>query len=139
MRYPLTLAACLAAYMALPTHAATARDAHGTWLSADQAAIIEFKECADAPGALCGQIVWDKDAGTSADACGVRIAKLKRWDGEAWRDGWVHDPRSKKNYKGMLRAQGATLALRAYVGVEVLGETEEMTRTAAPAQPCAPR
>ena len=139
MRYPLTLAACLAAYVALPTHAATARDAHGTWLSADQAAIIEFKECTDAPGALCGQIVWDKDAGTPADACGVRIAKLKRWDGEAWRDGWVHDPRSKKNYKGMLRAQGATLALRAYVGVEVLGETEEMTRTAAPAQPCAPR
>jgi hypothetical protein len=139
MRYPLTLAACLAAYVALPTHAATARDAHGTWLSADQAAIIEFKECTDAPGALCGQIVWDKDAGTPADACGVRIAKLKRWDGEAWRDGWVHDPRSKKNYKGVLRAQGATLALRAYVGVEVLGETEEMTRTAAPAQPCAPR
>lgn len=139
MRYPLTLAACLAAYVALPTHAATARDAHGTWLSADQAAIIEFKECADAPGALCGQIVWDKDAGTAADACGVRIAKLKRWDGEAWRDGWVHDPRSKKNYKGVLRAQGAMLALRAYVGVEVLGETEEMTRTAAPAQPCAPR
>ena len=139
MRYPLTLAACLAAYVALPTHAATARDAHGTWLSADQAAIIEFKECTDAPGALCGQIVWDKDAGTPADACGVRIAKLKRWDGEAWRDGWVHDPRSKKNYKGVLRAQGATLALRTYVGVEVLGETEEMTRTAAPAQPCAPR
>ena len=139
MRYPLTLAACLAAYVALPTHAATARDAHGTWLSADQAAIIEFKECTDAPGALCGQIVWDKDAGTPADACGVRIAKLKRWDGEAWRDGWVHDPRSKKNYKGVLRAQGATLALRAYVGVEVLGGTEEMTRTAAPAQPCAPR
>ena len=139
MRYPLTLAACLAAYVALPTHAATARDAHGTWLSADQAAIIEFKECTDAPGALCGQIVWDKDAGTPADACGVRIAKLKRWDGEAWRDGWVHDPRSKKNYKGVLRAQGATLALRAYVGVEVLGETEETTRTAAPAQPCAPR
>ena len=104
MRYPLTLAACLAAYVALPTHAATARDAHGTWLSADQAAIIEFKECTDAPGALCGQIVWDKDAGTPADACGVRIAKLKRWDGEAWRDGWVHDPRSKKNYKGVLRA-----------------------------------
>ena len=66
MRYPLTLAACLAAYVALPTHAATARDAHGTWLSADQAAIIEFKECTDAPGALCGQIVWDKDAGTPA-------------------------------------------------------------------------
>ena len=139
MQRTFTHAAWLMACAALPGHAATAQDAHGTWLSADQGAIIEFKECADAPGTLCGQIVWDKDAGTPADACGVRIAKLKRWDGEAWRDGWVHDPRSKKNYKGVLRAQGATLVLRAYVGVEVLGETEEMTRAAAPAQPCAPR
>lgn len=139
MRYPLTLAACLAACVALPTHAATARDAYGTWLSADQGAIIEFKECADAPGVLCGQIVWDKDAGTAADACGVRIARLKRWDGEAWREGWVHDPRSKKNYKGVLRTQGDKLTLRAFVGVEVLGETEEMTRAAAPAKPCPQR
>lgn len=139
MQYRFTLAAWLAVCAALPAHAATAQDARGTWLSADQGAIIEFKECADAPGALCGQIVWDKDAGTPADACGVRIAKLRRWDGEAWRDGWVHDPRSKKNYKGVLRAQGDTLALRAFVGVEVLGETEEMTRAAAPAQPCPQR
>ena len=131
MRYPLTLAACLAAYVALPTHAATARDAHGTWLSADQAAIIEFKECTDAPGALCGQIVWDKDAGTPADACGVRIAKLQTFDGEAWRQGWVHDPRDKKNYKGAIRVKGdgKVLAVRAYIGTEMLGQTEEMTRT----------
>ena len=139
MRYPLTLAACLAACVALPTHAANARDAPGPWLSADQGAILEFQECADAAGVLCGQIVWDKDAGTAADACGVRIARLKRWDGEAWREGWVHDPRSKKNYKGVLRAQGDKLSLRAFVGVEVLGETEEMTRAAAPAQPCPQR
>ena len=131
--------AALLSLMAACAQAAGPQDAQGLWLSADQGAIIEFKECSDSPGALCGQIVWDKDAGTPLDTCGVRIAKLKRWDGEAWRDGWVHDPRSKKNYKGVLRAQGATLALRAYVGVEVLGETEEMTRTAAPAQPCAPR
>ena len=139
MRYPLTLAACLAACVAIPTHAANATASHGTWVRGAPGALLELKACADAAGVLCGQIVWDKDAGTAADACGVRIARLKRWDGEAWREGWVHDPRSKKNYKGVLRAQGDKLSLRAFVGVEVLGETEEMTRAAAPAQPCPQR
>ncbi|QIL43256.1 DUF2147 domain-containing protein [Acidovorax sp. HDW3] len=132
------LGAASLALAALPAGAQSG-DSHaadGLWLSADQGAIIEFKECSDSPGALCGQIVWDKDAGTSDDACGVRIAKLKKWDGQAWREGWVHDPRSKKNYKGVLRAQGERLNLRAYIGTEILGETEEMTRTAARPNMC---
>ncbi|UUZ55395.1 DUF2147 domain-containing protein [Massilia sp. H-1] len=36
--------------------------ATGLWLSADKAAVIEFKACTDLPSALCGTIVWDKDA-----------------------------------------------------------------------------
>ncbi|SHH12191.1 DUF2147 domain-containing protein [Massilia sp. CF038] len=105
--------------------------AAGLWLSADKAAIIEFKACADAPGALCGTIVWDKDAGTPADACGVMIAKLKTYEDEAWRNGWVHDPRTKKNYKGIVRVKDATLMVRAFIGTELLGETEVMTRASA--------
>ena len=48
-----------------------------------------------------------------------------------WRQGWVHDPRDKKNYKGAIRVKhdGKVLAVRAYIGTEMLGETEEMTRT----------
>jgi len=103
--------------------------ATGLWLSADKAAVIEFKTCADLPGALCGTIVWDKDAGTPADACGVTIAKLKTFENDAWRNGWVHDPRTKKNYKGIVRVKDATLTVRAYIGTELLGETEIMTRT----------
>jgi uncharacterized protein (DUF2147 family) len=105
----------------------------GLWLSADKAAIIEFKACADLPGALCGTIVWDKDAGTPLDACGVIIAKMKAWKDDAWRDGWVHDPRTKKSYKGNVRAKNGTLLVRAYIGTELLGDTEVMTR--APAVP----
>lgn len=139
MRRPcLALAALLAA--SLPAFSASPQDAHGLWLSGDKAAVIEFKECPDAAGALCGQIVWDKDAGTPADACGVRIAKLKQFDGEAWRDGWVFDPRDKKTYKGALRIKGGdVLALRAYVGTEMLGQTEEMTRTQTVPAGCKPR
>ena len=75
--------------------------------------------------------MWDKDAGTPEDTCGVRIAKLQKFDGEAWRQGWVHDPRDKKNYKGAIRVKGdgKVLAVRAYIGTEMLGQTEEMTRT----------
>jgi uncharacterized protein (DUF2147 family) len=104
--------------------------AAGLWLSADKAAVIEFKACPDLPGGLCGTIVWDKDAGTPDDACGVTIAKLKTYEGDAWRNGWVHDPRTKKNYKGIVRVKDETLMVRAFIGTELLGETEVMTRAA---------
>lgn len=107
-------------------------DARGLWLSGDKGAIIEFKPCQDPASALCGHVVWDKDAGTSLDTCGLLIAKLKRYEDEAWRDGWAYDPRSKKHYKATVRVDKAhapeTLLLRAYIGTEILGETETMSR-----------
>lgn len=126
--------------MVATTHAAIPGDeAKGLWLSGDKAAIIEFKECSDVAGALCGTIVWDKDAGTPADACGTTIAKLKRYDGEAWREGWAFDPRTKKYYKATVRTEKSSLLLRAFVGVELLGETEEMTRASSIPAGCKPR
>ncbi|HEY0061102.1 MAG TPA: DUF2147 domain-containing protein [Telluria sp.] len=122
---------CTLAASALTPAMANQDAAAGLWLSADKAAVIEFKTCADLPGALCGTIVWDKDAGTPEDACGVMIAKLKTYEDDAWRNGWVHDPRTKKNYKGIVRVKDATLMVRAYIGTELLGETEVMTRASA--------
>ena len=114
-------------------------DAKGLWQTAEatrhdllaRIAVIEFKPCADRPAALCGRIVWDKDAGTPADTCGVLIAQLERYDNEAWRDGWVYDPRDKKKYKGVLRVKSGDLHIRAFVGVEVLGQTEQLKRVTA--------
>jgi uncharacterized protein (DUF2147 family) len=125
-RFVMTMLAC--AWIA-PAWA-TQDTVPGLWLSADKAAVIEFKPCTDPKDALCGTIVWDKDAGTPADACGVMIAKLKTWQDDAWRNGWVHDPRTKKNYKGIVRTKNDTLLVRAYIGTELLGETEVMTRVA---------
>jgi uncharacterized protein (DUF2147 family) len=70
----------------------------------------------------------------------VQIAQLERYDNGAWRDGWVFDPRDGKKYKGVLRTKGSELHIRAFIGVEVLGQTEQLTRTAAlPASPaCKP-
>ncbi|MDR3367551.1 DUF2147 domain-containing protein [Rhodoferax sp.] len=119
-------------------HAASADDAKGLWITAQKDAVIEFKICTDRPGALCGQIVWDKDAGTPVDTCGVRIAQLDKYnqDKGAWRDGWVYDPRDKKTYKGAIRVKDKTLTMRAYIGIEVLGETEDLFHVdAMPATP----
>lgn len=120
----------LAASAAIQVHAASPTDAQGLWLTAAKDAVIDFAPCADKTGALCGRIVWDKDAGTATDTCGVVIAQLDRYDGGAWRDGWVYDPRDKKKYKGVVRVKSGELHIRAYVGVEILGQTEQLTRVA---------
>jgi uncharacterized protein (DUF2147 family) len=117
--------------LALSATAAGPDDAKGLWQTAEKDAVIEFKPCADRPAALCGRIVWDKDAGTPADTCGVLIAQLERYENDAWRDGWVYDPRDKKKYKGVLRVKSGDLHIRAFVGVEVLGQTEQLKRVAA--------
>jgi uncharacterized protein (DUF2147 family) len=129
-----------AALSCAPAFAAGPDDAKGLWMTAQSDAVIEFKPCGDAPGALCGSIVWDKDAGTPADTCGVQIARLERYDNDAWRDGWAYDPRDKKKYKSVIRVKSGDLYIRAFVGVEVLGQTEQLKRVAAvPAAPaCKP-
>jgi uncharacterized protein (DUF2147 family) len=106
-------------------------DAKGLWQTADKAGVLEFKPCDKKPAALCGKVVWDKDAGTGTDTCGVQIAELRRYEGDAWRDGWVFDPRDSKKYKGVLRVKNGDLHIRAFVGAEVLGQTEQLTRIAA--------
>jgi uncharacterized protein (DUF2147 family) len=107
------------------------QDVAGLWLSHDQDAVIEMKPCAEDAAAMCGTIVWDKDAlpnsGKTSNDCGTRIAKLKKFDDGAWRDGWVFDPRDGKHYKGAIRVKDGKLNIRAYLGVEVLGQTEELT------------
>lgn len=122
----------VAGWLLAPTIAGAApASAQGLWLAAAKDAVVEFAPCAEAATALCGRIVWDKDAGTATDTCGVQIARLGREDGDTWRDGWAFDPRSGKRYKATLRASGKALDLRAFVGVEVLGETERFTRVQA--------
>jgi len=89
---------------------------------------------------LCGTIVWDKEGRKGKSTCGLIIAKLKKFDDEAWRDGTAYDPRSKKNYRAVLRIgdddNRNILKLRAFIGTEALGETEEMTRVTSVPGPC---
>lgn len=122
------LSSLLIGLLSSTAHALSPDDAKGLWMSAEKDGVVEFKPCANKPTALCGHIVWDKDAGTPGDTCGMQIAQLERFDEEAWRDGWLYDPRDKKKYKGVLRVKEGELHMRAFVGTEVLGQTEQMTR-----------
>lgn len=132
--------ALLAALALSPAFAAGPDDALGLWFTADKSAVIEFKPCTGQPAAMCGTIVWDQDAGGATDTCGVVIARLERYDDEAWRDGWVYDPRDGKKYKGALRVKSGELRIRAYIGTEMLGQTERLQRAAAlPAAPVCKR
>jgi len=132
--------AVLLALFVRPAFAAGPDDAKGLWLAAEKDAVLEFKPCTDTPTALCGRVVWDKDAGQPNDTCGVQIARLERYENEAWRDGWVHDPRDGKKYKGALRVKSGELHIRAFLGTEILGQTERLQRVAdLPATPvCKP-
>ncbi len=119
----------LGSMLALAVHAATPEDAKGLWLTAEKDAVLEFKACSDKPASLCGHIVWEKDADKPDSTCGLQISKMERFANDAWRDGWLYDPRDKKKYKGVLRVKDGDLHVRAFVGAEVLGQTEQMTRT----------
>ncbi|KAB2900330.1 MAG: DUF2147 domain-containing protein, partial [Burkholderiaceae bacterium] len=70
--------------------------------------------------------------------CDLLIVELHRFDGKAWKDGWVYDPYAGKTYKAALRQADGKLFLRGFIGSELFGETE--TWTAAPdfKQACTP-
>ncbi|OYU07343.1 MAG: hypothetical protein CFE47_11925 [Pseudomonas sp. PGPPP1] len=119
--------------------AAGPQEAKGLWLTLEKDAVVKVDDCADKPGALCGKVVWVKDVASTTSDCGVQIMQLDRFDQEAWRDGWVFDPRDHKKYKGVVRVKEGYLNVRAFVGTEILGKTERFERVASlpPAPVCA--
>ncbi|MFS2199007.1 DUF2147 domain-containing protein [Pseudomonas sp. Pseusp3] len=103
-------------------------DAKGLWLTAEKDAIIKLDDCTAKAGAICGQIVWVRDVASTTSDCGVQIMQLDRYEKDAWRDGWVYDPRNQKKYKGVVRVKEGNLNVRAFVGSEILGQTEQFER-----------
>ncbi|AZE83452.1 DUF2147 domain-containing protein [Pseudomonas orientalis] len=118
--------------------AAGPQEAKGLWLTSQKDAVVKVDDCADKPGALCGKVVWVKDMASTTSDCGVQIMQLERFDQQAWRDGWVFDPRDHKKYKGVVRVKEGLLNVRAFVGTEILGKTEQFERIASlpPAPVC---
>ncbi|GAO45462.1 DUF2147 domain-containing protein [Flavihumibacter petaseus] len=128
-----------------PLKAQTNADAIvGFWLTkGDHPAKIQIYASG---GRYYGKIVWlkepEQDGKPIVDSknpdprlqnqpvIGLLILKDFRFDDDEWNGGKVYDPESGKTYSAFLSLQNsATLKVRGYVGISLLGRTETWTRT----------
>lgn len=112
-------------------------------------AVIQIAECAEG---LCLKIVAlspgdhphidvhnpdEKLRGRSL--CGLRVGQdFTQIDSLHADGGHIYDPKSGRTYSGSMTAQGNTLKLRGYLGIQLLGRTETWTRAGQGYAPCAP-
>ena len=140
------LAAALA--LAAPGGAAAGRDAPpaGLWWAEGGAAQVEVSACGDA---LCGRVVWLR-APFDPNGCpvrddqnpdpvlrgrplvGVQIFRELRpspTELSVWSGGEIYDPTSGRTFRARLELLGdGRLALRGYLGFELLGRTTTWVR-----------
>ena len=65
----------------------------------------------------------------AAPLCGLRVGQgFTQTDPQHADGGHVYDPRTGRTYSGSMTAQGNTLKLRGYLGIQLLGRTETWTR-----------
>jgi uncharacterized protein (DUF2147 family) len=130
--------------------------ARGTWLTEDGNATIRIFPCgAPEIGMLCGVIAWLKvpldDAGepktelrnpdpamAPRPLCGLPLLWHFAPDGDAhWSGGYIYNPRDGKTYTATMTARpDGTLALRGYVGIPLLGESQIWTQATSSQQSC---
>jgi len=144
MRWPIAAAAVLVNLVVAATPALAA-SVDGNWLTEEKNAIVQISPCGN--GQLCGRLAWVeiKPADDNPQAtdgrdpspelrnrplCGLTIMWGFRADGtDHWSDGAIYDPQSGKTYRAeMTLRSDATLAVRGYVLVSLLGRSEAWTR-----------
>lgn len=101
----------------------------GTWIDHTGRGAVEITDC---NGALCGRVVWVKDA-ADAEGCDMQIiGNAKPVAGGKWDGGWIYDPERRAKFDVELTPIGdQKLKVHGYAGMKFLGET--MTWTRAPA------
>lgn len=116
----------------------------GIWLLSNQRIRLEIAPCAEK---LCGTLVWFKhptdaqglplvDSRNSDPSLrtrpllGLTVLRGLRQTGEdQWEDGHLYNPDDGKEYQARMSiAEDGSLHVRAFVVLEMLGETEVMTR-----------
>jgi uncharacterized protein (DUF2147 family) len=127
------LAAALAATM-LPLLAAGAVEPVGIWFDHTGRGAVEIKRCG---GALCGRVVWLKDA-ANRSACGMQIiGDVRQTAGGAWDGGWIYDPDRDTKYSVEITLLGGQqLKVVGYMGTKLLSETMIWRRAPADLKRC---
>jgi len=111
MKLKVALAAALLASLSIP---ASAQDASGTWLTASGETRVRIAPCG---GALCGTIVWVKDAGAkdannpnaalkNRNLVGINMIQMKPAGDRKW-SGTLYNPQDGKTYSGSLTQNDA--------------------------------
>jgi len=120
--------------------AAPAKDGvYGLWLVESKRAAVEITDC---EGTLCGHVVWIIEGGLMRDennpkkalrdrpVCGMKLLRgFERDEPGQWSGGKIYNAKEGKTYKATIKVKNAdTLFLRGYVGIPLLGKTQEWTR-----------
>ena len=133
MRAILTLPAAALA-LAGAVAAAVAAEPTGVWLDHTGRGAVEISKCG---AALCGRVVWVKDAGNRG-ACGMQIfGDVRPVAGGQWDGGWIYDPDRDAKYSVELSLIGAQqLKVVGYLGSKLLSETMIWRRAPAHLKRC---
>jgi len=93
----------------------------GVWIDHTGRGAVEITDCA---GALCGRIVWLKNAGNKG-VCGKQvIGSAKRTSAGTWDGGWIYDLESGQRYSVELKLLGPDkLRVMGYMGSKMFSET----------------
>lgn len=98
----------------------------GVWIDEAGRGAVEIKDCGNA---LCGHVVWTKDAADSK-GCGKQIiGNVRPAGGSIWGGGWVYSPEKKKRYDVELTplAEGK-LRVVGFAGIKLFSKTMVWTR-----------
>ncbi len=146
-RHPvlLTVISVVFLFVTLPNVRAQDADAIvGEWYTEENKAKVEIYSC---ESSYCGKIVWLKepknpDGTNKRDAknlnedlrsrtiVGTNILTALQYDGDdEWEDGEIYDPESGKTYSCHLELEDEnTLEVRGFVGLSLLGRSQNWTR-----------
>ncbi len=132
-RFLTTAAAAATLLCAVEAKAAT--DPKGVWIDHTSRGAVEITDC---DGALCGRVVWLKDA-ENAEACGIQIlGDVKPVGAGVWDKGWIYDPEQDARFSVELKPLGEEkLQVTGYFGTKLFSETMTWTRAPGDLQRCA--
>jgi uncharacterized protein (DUF2147 family) len=130
----LARAASTAALATLGAGAALAAEPRGIWFDHTGRGAVEITACGSA---LCGRVVWLRDA-YNRSACGLQIiGNVRPAKGGAWDGGWIYDPDKDAKYSVEITPIGTeTLKVVGYLGSKLLSETMLWRRAPADLKRC---
>ena len=105
----------------------------GVWIDHTGRGAVEITNCG---GALCGRVVWLKDA-AHGDTCGKQvIGNVKPVGGGKWDNGWIYDVDEDRRYDVEITPMGDRLKVMGYMGSKFLSETMTWRRAPADLKRC---